>query len=118
MTTLPLLHELTVYAGTTYRAEFTWKPDGTLGQDFTGWHARCRIGQAGGPARLELTDQPGRGLTLTPAGQVMLALTPAQTDGLGAGAYSYQLDLTAPGGDITRFLRGRVQVVADVGPPA
>jgi hypothetical protein len=116
-TTLPLSHELVVYAGTTFRREFRWRPDGDGLQDFTGWSALARIGPAQGHAVIELSTGNG-GVLLTAVGQIVLSIAPAQTTLLAAGAYSYNLDLTGPDGTVTRFLRGRVQVIADVGPPA
>lgn len=114
--TLPLQYDLVIYSGASFRREFVWKPDGITVQDFTGWHARARIG-APQAARIELTDA-NAGVLLSAAGQIVMRMTPEQTASLPTGVYAYQLDLLGPDGDVTRFLRGRLQVVTDVGPLA
>jgi hypothetical protein len=112
--TLPLQYDLMIYSGATLHREFRWKPDGITGQDFTGWHGRARIGSAQA-ALIELTDD-NAGVQLSNAGQIVLAMTPDQTASLPTGVFAYQLDLIGTAGDVTRFLRGRLQVVTDVGP--
>ena len=116
MPNLPLQYDLVIYSGVTFRREFAWKPDGVIAQDFTGWQGRTRIGDARA-ALVELTDT-NAGMTLSSAGQIVVTMTPVQTGLLPTGPHAYQLDLIDPVGDVTRFMRGRVQVVTDVGPLA
>lgn len=111
--TLPLSYALTVYSGTTFRKEFVWKPDGAAPQDFTGWAGVMRIGAPGQTAMSQLSSTGG-GVTLSSTGQIVLAMTPAQTSLLPDGTYAYTLDLIDPDGAITRFLRGRIEFQTDV----
>lgn len=113
--TLPLSYELTAYAGTTFRKEFKWLPGGTSPQDFTGWAATMRIGPSAGAALVEMSTANGA-ITLTSAGQIIVGMLPSDTAMLRPGIYAYVLDLTDMSGTVTRFLRGRFEVVRDVGP--
>lgn len=111
--TLPLNYELTVYAGTNFRREFRWLPDGVTGMDFTGWSAIMPIGAAGAVGTLILTDTNG-GINLSATGQIIINMLPADTAALKSGVANYNLDLTDTGGYVRRFLRGRISVVQDV----
>lgn len=114
-TTLPLTYELVIYSGTTFRREFRWLPDGAAALDFSDWTATLRIGPQQGTALIELSTSNG-GVLLTQSGQIILSVSPAQTASLRPGVLAYNLDLTDPNGFVLRFLRGRVSIIADVGP--
>lgn len=113
--TLPLEIELVIYAGTTFRREFRWLPDGVAAVDFTDWSASMLIGPQRAVALTELSTING-GIVLTTTGQILLNLSPAATKTLPAGTLSYSLDLTDPSDFIMRFMRGRVSIVHDVEP--
>lgn len=115
MATLPLSYELTAYTSTTFRREFRWLPGGTTPQDFTGWTGYLRIGPSAGNALIELNTVNG-GMVLTTTGQIIVVMLPSDTAGLKAGIYAYNLDLIDLAGSVTRFMRGRFEVVRDVGP--
>lgn len=115
MATLPLSYELTAYTSTTFRREFRWLPGGTDPQDFTGWDAYLRIGPAAGTALAELNVTNG-GLVLTATGQIIAVMLPSDTATLRPGVYAYNLDLIDMSGTVTRFMRGRFEVIRDVGP--
>ncbi len=108
--TLPLEYELTIYSGASFRQEFRWKPDGEDPQDFTGWNGWLRIGNTS-RAIVEKT------LTLTSHGRIIVTLDTVATRTLKSGAYSYNIDLHTPDDEIIRFLRGRAEVIRDVGDP-
>ncbi len=113
--TLPLDLELTVYAGTTFHREIRWRPDGVHLQDFTGWSALMLIGPPRGTAVEDLRTSDGS-IELTAQGQILLTLSHTATAVLPEGVLTYILDLTAPNGVVTRFLRGRLTVIQDVRP--
>lgn len=115
MATLPLTYELTAYTSTTFRREFRWLPGGTTPQDFTGWDGYLRIGPAAGNALIELNKTNG-GLVLTATGQIIVAMLPSDTATLRPAVYAYNLDLIDMAGTVTRFMRGRFEVIRDVGP--
>jgi hypothetical protein len=110
--TLPVNLDFTVFAGTTFRREFRWRPGGLTGQNFTGWTASLRIGPARGEPLVELTD--GNGVTLAADGVITVGMSPTTTRSLDAGAYSYVLDLTDDLGTVLRLLRGRMTVVREL----
>lgn len=115
MATLPIVYELTAYTATTFRREFRWLPGGTVPQDFTGWDGHMRIGPSAGNALVELNVVNG-GLALTASGQIIIVMLPSDTASLRPGVYAYNLDLIDIGGTVTRFMRGRFEVIRDVGP--
>ncbi len=112
--TLPLDYDLSVYTGATFKREFKWLPDGTSGLDFTMWAASLYIGKPGARTPM-LTLTNGAGITLTETGQIIVVISATQTAALEAGVLSYSLDLADAAGTVTRFLRGRLNVIADVG---
>lgn len=112
-TTLPVEYDLTIYSGATFRIEFRWLPDGNDPQDFTGWAGTMRLGNQR-QALATLTSGSG-GVIMSATGQVILTMLPSITAGLPSGSYSYNVDLTDPAGTVTRFLRGQVKVIKDVG---
>ena len=112
---LPLDYDIVVYSGTNFKREFRWYPDSVNPQDFTGWSARMLIGQPLNVADLTLSTADGS-IALTSTGQIVIVMTPDQTDALRPSASAYNLDLIQPDGFIRRFLRGRVSVIIDVKP--
>lgn len=114
-TTLPLDYEMVVYSGTTFKREFRWLPDGSAALDFTGWTASMLVGLPMSKIPVLTMTTANSGVTLSSGGQIVLTMTPAQTASLRPGEMIYSLDLTDNAGGVTRFLRGRLSVVNDVG---
>lgn len=114
---LPLAYDLEIYCGTTFEAQFRWLPDGQAPQDFTGWAADMKIGQVSGRriAHLISNGSGFRSISLTPTGQILLSMPPVVTALLPTGTYAYFLTLTDGSGRTTPFLRGRVEILGDVG---
>ncbi len=110
--TLPVYLDLTVYAGTSFRRDFRWRPNSDEGQDFTGWTASFRIGPPQGAPTVTLTESSG--VTLEADGKFYVSMTPAQTTAMTPGQWFYVLDLTNADGFILRLLRGRLTVVRDL----
>ncbi len=112
--TLPVEQELVVYSGTDMIREFRWLPDGRRPQDFTGWTGWVHIGQVKGRCLLHLSTDSS-GVTLSGEGIIKLRITAVQSAALSAPNLIYTCDLRDPAGVVTRFLRGRLIVVRDVG---
>src|SRR5690348_7596182 len=110
---LPLPIDFTVYAGTSFRRQFRWLPDGNTAQDFTGWSATMLIGPQHGTAVLTLDTGEAGGVDLSDS-TITLSISVAQGNALPAGSAFHVLDITDPDGFSTRFLRGRLLVVHDV----
>ena len=113
MATLPIEYALKVYRGASFTKSFRWRPDGTTGQDFTGWAGKLYIGRPRRPALIVVDGT--NGLELGADGEITVTLPATTTMGLG-GVYVYNLDLIAPDGSVTRFLRGRLDAEQDAGP--
>lgn len=111
--TLPVNIDLTVYAGTTFRRSFRWKPGGTP-QDFTGWTAQFRVGPTQGTATTTLTETSG--IILDSDGTFTISMTPSATRAMKAGSWFYILDMTDSTATVLRLLRGRLSVVRDLEP--
>lgn len=113
--TLPLDYELVVYSGTTFKREFRWLPDGSAALDFTDWSASMMIGLATSRTPILTLSSPADGIMLSTGGQIIIMIDPAATALLRPGVLAYSLDLTDTAGTVLRFLRGRLNVIADVG---
>jgi hypothetical protein len=113
--TLPLDYALTVYGGATFHREFRWLPDGSTALDFTDWSASMLIGQSLSKTPIVSLTSANDGVSLSTGGQIILSMSAVQTASLPPGVLTYSLDLTDPAGTVTRFLRGRLSVVTDVG---
>lgn len=114
---LPLDYDIVIYAGTSYKREFRWLPDGVTPMDFTGWDGHMFIGQPLNVADMELNTVTGE-VAFTSDGRIVILMSPTRTAQLVASTTWYNLDLTQPDGFVRRFLRGRVSVVFDVRAPA
>jgi hypothetical protein len=56
-----------------------------------------------------------RSLVIEPlTGKVEVLLTPAQTEALAAGIYTYDIELESPDGDVTKFIAGKFTVRAEI----
>ncbi len=110
---LPIQLDQVIYSDSTFRRQYRWLPGG-VAQDFTDWAARWRIGPPGGPAAVEVSTATG-GITLGTDGLITVVIDADVTVTLAPA--QYQLDLINPDGAPMRFLRGRCDVVSDVGAP-
>ena len=117
--TLPVDLPLVVHIGIGLYRELRWKPDGTTGQDFTGWTALLLIGPRCGTAVAQLDTDTGGGLTLDEDGLITVTLDAVASETLPSGELYYQLDLTPPDPDPPiRFLTGRLSVICGISPAA
>ncbi len=114
--TLPVDYELVIYTGTTFRREFRWLPDnGNAAVDFTDWSASLLIGPQGSRTAMVDLNTTNGGIALSTTGQIIVTMEPAATRVLKPGVCYYSLDLTDSAGTILRFMRGRINIVADAG---
>jgi hypothetical protein len=94
----------------------TWKPVLTVRDtDLTGYSARMQIRATldADTVLVELTT--GDGITIDgPAGQITLLLDDTQTAALDWCVGVYDLELTDPDGNVTRLLKGPVEVDPEV----
>jgi hypothetical protein len=112
--------KLAIDQGATFRKVLTWEiatpPAAPVLVDLTGYTARMQARtDVDTPAFLfELTTENG-GITLGGAlGTIALYLSDTATSALSFDAGVFDLELKAPGGDVTRFLAGTVTLSPEV----
>jgi hypothetical protein len=100
---LPAITDLTAYRGDTWTQEFRLLED-TVPVDLTGASVECwAVRSAGSRLELEVTVGPDPG--------VITLRLPADAE---AGNYRYDVEVTDAGGDVTTWIRGRLDVIGDV----
>lgn len=111
----PGRYNMKVYQGSTFSLAPQWKIDGTY-VDVTGYTAAMAVKNSPSSVSsiIDLTSANGRITVGTTDGKFTLALTAAQTTGLAAGNYVYDLEVTAPNGTVTRLLEGGFTVYEGV----
>jgi hypothetical protein len=105
---------LEVEQGATFRKRLTWKAAG-VPVDLTGYSARMQVrADYGAPLLLELGTGDG-GIALGGAeGTIELFIGAADTAKIAWEEAIYQMELTAPNGDVLRKLAGNVNVIPEV----
>lgn len=109
-------YDITIEQGATWRTTLTVKDATGTTVDLTGYTARMQIRPSveSTTVLLEL-NTTGSGITVTgPAGQIALLITATATTGINWTGAVYDLELTAPSGDVTRLLQGRVTLSPEV----
>lgn len=106
--------ELSIEQGATYNLVLTYEVNGTA-VNLTNYTARlqARIDVEETTTVLSLTT--GAGITLGgAAGTITLDQSAAQTAGIPAGTYIYDLELVAGSGTVTRLVQGELLVSPEV----
>lgn len=107
---------LTIEQGATFRKKLTWQSSTGVPIDITGYTGRMQIRQQLKDAAplIELTDVNG-GIVITGAsGEIDLFIDDADTSTFVFQKGVYDLELEAPGGDVTRLVEGSVTVSLEV----
>lgn len=103
----PGRYNIKVYQGATFNLTPRWKIDGTY-VNITGYSAVLTVKNS--PTSVStiivLSSSNGRITIGGTNGQFTLALTSAETDALTPGNYVYDMEVTSPGGIVTRLLEG------------
>jgi len=106
-------YNMSIDQGETYIRTITWKQNGSL-VDLTGYTARMKVKDTyGGTTYLTLTDASGITLGGT-AGTIVIKITDAQTSGLVAQDYVYDLELVSGSGDVSKLIKGVITVNPEV----
>ena len=103
----PGRYNMKVYQGSTFSLAPQWKIDGTY-VNVTGYTAAMSVKNSPSSSTtiISLTSSNGRITVGTTDGKFTLALTAVETTALAAGQYVYDLEVTSPGGVVTRLLEG------------
>jgi hypothetical protein len=108
-------YDITIEQGATWRTTLTVKDSTGAVVDLSGYTARMQIRPSVESTTVLLELATADGITITgPAGQIALVISAAATTGIAWTGAVYDLELTAPGGDVTRLLQGRVAVDREV----
>jgi hypothetical protein len=111
----PGRYNMKVYQGSTFSLAPQWKIDGEY-VDVTGYTAAMDVKNSANSATniVELSSSNGRITVGTTNGKFTLNLSAATTTSLAAGQYVYDLEVTSPGGVVTRLLEGGFTVYEGV----
>ena len=111
----PGRYNMKVYQGSTWTLAPRWKIDGTY-VDVTGYTAAMSVKYSPTSVStiVSLTSSNGRITVGTTDGKFTLNLSAAETTALAPGDYVYDLEVTAPGGTVTRLLEGGFTVYEGV----
>lgn len=104
--------DFSVKQGGTYRRRFNWRVKDEAGVltpvPLTGYHAKLQARPRARSSEVLFTLTESSGITLGPADGDILIVIPASTTDDLTGDAVYDLRLTAPGGDVTYLLEGRI----------
>lgn len=113
-TVLPLHQNLTVYQGMTLRAAWRWKPDGEV-IDLSDWTAQMQVrAKVDADTVMNALTTENGGITLGTDGLISVYLSATDTSAMPQSGGFYDLELYEPGGDVRRFVMGRVIVSREV----
>ena len=109
---------LECWQGATFEYSLTWYNDdaGTQPRNLTGYTAKLQVRpHPSGPIAISMTSAAGGGITLGgAAGTIDLALDATETDVSRTGYLMYDLEMTAPNGDVYRLLEGAFVIYPEV----
>jgi hypothetical protein len=106
---------LTIEQGTTFRRTLTWKDSVGNPVNLTGYTGKMQIREKPtDPVAIQLDSTNGGVAFNGSQGQVLLYISAVNTTLLTLKRYVYDLELTAPGGDIIRLVQGVVKMSEEV----
>lgn len=109
---------ITVDQGATYIKNISWRDSNNAPYNLSSYTARMQIRHNYAdndkkPALLSLTNTAG--ITLGSTGNnVIITITDSQTEDIPAGTYYYDLELISTSQVVTKLLRGKFIVLAEV----
>ena len=108
---MAIVSNLTVDQGTTFSANVDVSDDSGNAQNLTGYSVAGQIRKS--------YDSSGytaftAAITNAAQGTINISLAPTVTNGLTAGRYVYDVEITSGGGVVTRVLEGQVEVTPGV----
>lgn len=108
-------HKIKIEQGTTFTYPIIWKPGGVVA-DLTGFSARMEIRRSiDSNVVLARLDTDNGGIIIDGLlGKITLYLSDAQTSLLKFDSAVYDLELVAPGGEVTRLIEGSVSLSREV----
>ena len=109
------IYKMLLAQGASFNLALTYRDPAGVLIDLTGYAAQMRAAVSKGEAPvLQASTDNGQIVIEGALGVVMIDLPASLTDSLEPGQYVYQLDLTSPGGQVTRLLEGALLVDGQV----
>lgn len=108
---MAIVSNLTVDQGTTFSANIDVSDESGNAQNLSGYSVAGQIRKnydsATHVAFVAAVNNAAQGT-------INISLTPSQTNGMAAGRYVYDVEITSSGGVVTRVLEGQVEVTPGV----
>ena len=116
MTISPGNYDITIYQGTSYSQQFTWKDQSNALVNLTGYSARMMARTSIDAAAPFITlTTANSGIVLGgSAGTITLSMSDTQTSALASTSGVYDLELIDGSGKVSRLLQGNLFVSAEV----
>jgi hypothetical protein len=116
MTITPGNYDITIYQGTTFNQQFTWKDQNNALINLTGFSARmmARTSIDAAAPFITLTTANGGVVLGGAAGTITLQMNDTQTTALSSTSGVYDLEVIDGVGTVTRLLQGNLIVSAEV----
>lgn len=107
-------HKVVIDQGATWNLYFTWTINNTP-VNLTGYTAALQVRGNVRDTTAQLSLSTGSGIVLGgSAGTVSATATPTQTRALLPGKAVWDIELTSPGGEVTRLLHGDAEITPEV----
>lgn len=108
------VYNLTIEQGATFKRTFFWRDENGNLINLSGYSARMKIKQDPTQTTSIISLTNGAGITLGgAAGTIEVLIPDADTTGLVAGFYYYDLEVDS-GAEVTRLLQGKVTVSPEI----
>ena len=109
------LVDLTIPQGSSWSRSIIWKTgDPSLPVDLDGFTARLQLRPSQASTTITLEMKTGDGIVIdAAAGMFTLSISAIKTAAIGAGRYSYDLEATSGGGQVTRVCQGLITITPE-----
>lgn len=109
-------HDIIIEQGATFRRVITWKDSSGSPINLTGWSAKMQVRERvrDSDVVLECSTANGRIVLGGSAGTITIVAQDEVTTLLSDMRGVYDLELTSPGGEVTRLLRGSAEIIGEV----
>lgn len=109
-------YDMTCEQGTTFRQTLRWLDESDTPVDLTGYTAamQVRASHKAATTWLDLSSTNGDIVIVPEDGELQITVVAIDTAALAPGTGVYDLELTSPGGIVTRLIEGKFTVTPEV----